>query len=116
MAQQLVVNAETMAPEEEDDDYRWWPLFSSDSAGMKLGGSAGITDWKSQTTPEDLGEGHAQPEFLHVIEGNGFVQLGDERHDLRKGSAFIIPPNTPHGIWSASDTPLKTYYVALGEE
>lgn len=113
---QLVLRTQDLPPEGEDDDYRWWTLFTSESAGVPLGGSAGIIEIRTRVEPDDFGEGHAQAEFFYVLDGEGFVQLGADRHAVASGSAFIIPPSTSHGIWASSEEPLKAFFVALGDD
>lgn len=46
--------------------------------------------------------GHDQ--FIRVEAGTGYVQLNDERHELRDGSAVVIPSGTEHNVVNTSRT------------
>lgn len=45
---------------------------------------------------------HTNPNatFLVVVEGGGFVQVGDERARVAAGEAVVWPPNQLHGAWT----------------
>ncbi len=37
-------------------------------------------------------------EIYHILEGNGWVRLGDRCHPVTVGDTIRIPPGTPHGM------------------
>ncbi|HEV8546825.1 MAG TPA: cupin domain-containing protein [Candidatus Limnocylindrales bacterium] len=45
---------------------------------------------------------HSSPNstFFVVIEGGGWVQVGDERIRVAAGEAIVWPPNVVHGAWT----------------
>jgi quercetin dioxygenase-like cupin family protein len=45
---------------------------------------------------------HSNPNstFFVVIEGGGWVQVGDERIRVAAGEAIVWPPNVVHGAWT----------------
>ncbi|HEX8939434.1 MAG TPA: cupin domain-containing protein [Candidatus Limnocylindrales bacterium] len=47
-------------------------------------------------------EAHTNPNatYLVVIEGGGFVQVGQERSRVAAGEAVAWPPNVLHGAWT----------------
>ncbi len=47
-------------------------------------------------------EPHTNPNatYFVVIEGGGFVQVGDERARVAVGEAIVWPPNVLHGAWT----------------
>lgn len=47
-------------------------------------------------------EPHTNPNatYFVVIEGGGFVQVGDERARVAAGEAIVWPPNVLHGAWT----------------
>jgi mannose-6-phosphate isomerase-like protein (cupin superfamily) len=53
--------------------------------------------------------GHDQ--FIRVEAGTGYVQLNDERHELRDGSAVVIPSGTEHNVVNTSRTDALRLYT-----
>ncbi|XRO77730.1 cupin domain-containing protein [Methanocaldococcus sp. 10A] len=50
---------------------------------------------------------HKSEEIYYILEGKGLMTLGDEKFEVKKGDAIIIPPKTPHKIENIGDVPLK---------
>ena len=48
--------------------------------------------------------------FIYCEDGSGWVQLGDERYELRKNQAFIFPPNAAHSYGSSNSNPWCIYW------
>jgi quercetin dioxygenase-like cupin family protein len=55
---------------------------------------------------------HSNPNlcYLLVIEGGGFVQVGEERARVAAGEAVVWPPNVIHGAWTEL-TPMRAIVV-----
>ena len=55
---------------------------------------------------------HSNPNlaYLLVIEGGGFVQVGDERARVSAGDAVVWPPNVVHAAWTEL-TPMRAIVV-----
>lgn len=55
---------------------------------------------------------HANPNlcYLVVIEGGGFVQVGEERARVAAGEAVLWPPNVIHAAWTEL-TPMRAIVV-----
>ncbi len=55
---------------------------------------------------------HANPHLIYfvVIEGGGFVQVGDERARVAAGEAVVWPPNVVHAAWT-EQTPMRALVV-----
>lgn len=55
---------------------------------------------------------HSNPNlaYLLVIEGGGFVQVGDERARVAAGDAVVWPPNVVHAAWTEL-TPMRAIVV-----
>jgi mannose-6-phosphate isomerase-like protein (cupin superfamily) len=45
-------------------------------------------------------------EIYYVTAGSGRMKLGDEVADVRAGDCVVIPPGTPHKLWSSDGAPL----------
>ena len=55
---------------------------------------------------------HANPNLAYflVIEGGGFVQVGDERARVAAGEAVVWPPDVVHAAWTEL-TPMRAIVV-----
>jgi quercetin dioxygenase-like cupin family protein len=61
---------------------------------------------------------HSNPNLTYfvVIEGGGFVQVGDERARVAAGEAVVWPPDVVHAAWT-EHTPMRALVVefAVGD-
>lgn len=53
--------------------------------------------------------GHDQ--FIRVEEGTGYALLDGERHELKDGSAVVIPSGTEHNVVNSSQTDALRLYT-----
>ena len=55
---------------------------------------------------------HSNPNLTYfvVIEGGGFVQVGDERARVAAGEAVVWPPDVVHAAWT-EQTPMRALVV-----
>jgi len=44
---------------------------------------------------------HNSCEFYYVLEGEGWMQIGEEKQEVSPGDLIYIPPNEPHTMWSS---------------
>ncbi len=51
--------------------------------------------------------------YLLVIEGGGFVQVGEERARVSAGEAVVWPPDVVHAAWTEL-TPMRAIVVEFG--
>jgi mannose-6-phosphate isomerase-like protein (cupin superfamily) len=56
-------------------------------------------------------------EIYYFAAGAGRMRLGEDEGDVRAGDCVVIPPGTPHKLWStggraAPHTPIATYLVS----
>ena len=60
---------------------------------------------------------HSNPRWscLLVIEGGGWVGVGDERSRVTAGEAVVWPPNVVHAAWT-DGFPMRAIVVELAEE
>ena len=60
---------------------------------------------------------HSNPNltFFVVIEGGGFVQVGDERARVAAGEAVVWPPDVVHAAWT-EQTPMRALVVEFAVE
>jgi quercetin dioxygenase-like cupin family protein len=60
---------------------------------------------------------HSNPNltYLLVIEGGGFVQVGDERARVSAGDAVVWPPDVIHAAWTEL-TPMRAIVVEFAPE
>lgn len=52
--------------------------------------------------------------YLLVIEGGGFVQVGEERARVAAGEAVVWPPNVVHAAWTEL-TPMRAIVVEFAD-
>lgn len=57
---------------------------------------------------------HGGYEAIHMIEGEGTIELAEERHILRANEAMVFDPRKLHGLFNHSDAPMK-YLVVLAK-
>lgn len=53
--------------------------------------------------------------YLLVIEGGGFVQVGEERARVAAGEAVVWPPGVVHAAWTER-TPMRAIVIEFGAE
>ena len=60
---------------------------------------------------------HSNPNLTYflVIEGGGFVQVGDERARVAAGEAVVWPPDVAHAAWT-EETPMRALVVEFAVE
>jgi len=60
---------------------------------------------------------HSNPNLSYfvVIEGGGFVQVGDEQTRVAAGEAAVWPPNVVHAAWTEL-TPMRAIVVEFASE
>jgi quercetin dioxygenase-like cupin family protein len=44
---------------------------------------------------------HNSLEFYYVLEGKGWMQIGEEKQEVGPRDLIYIPPNAPHTMWSS---------------
>ncbi len=50
---------------------------------------------------------HPHEQMGMVLEGEVGLTIGEETRILKKGDAFLIPPNVPHGLSAPSKKPAR---------
>jgi quercetin dioxygenase-like cupin family protein len=62
-------------------------------------------------------EPHSNPNatWFVVIEGGGFVRVGDEQTRIAAGEAVLWPPNVPHAAW-ADQGHMRAIVVEFGSD
>jgi quercetin dioxygenase-like cupin family protein len=60
---------------------------------------------------------HTNPNlaWFLVIEGGGWVQVGDERTRIQAGDAVLWPPNVEHAAWTDRLTTMRAIVVEYAE-
>jgi quercetin dioxygenase-like cupin family protein len=56
----------------------------------------------------------ARPAVVHILDGEGEAVIGGERHDIRAGSWFRMPPRMPHSIRAATPLRMVLYLLSGG--
>ncbi len=46
-------------------------------------------------------------EIYYILQGEGFLYLGDETRLMKRGDVAVIPPSTPHHIYNSGRDDLK---------
>jgi uncharacterized cupin superfamily protein len=64
------------------------------------------TIWEGRVPAGTVGAGphlhRGRDEFFYVLEGEGVLRIGDERHTARAGTFVFVPRDTIHGFHNAS--------------
>jgi len=51
---------------------------------------------------------HVYEEAIYILEGEGLVHVGEDRHEpIRPGTSIFLPPGTPHCLENRSEETLK---------
>ena len=51
---------------------------------------------------------HTYEEAIYILEGEGIVHIGDDRHEpIRPGTSIFLPPGTPHWLENRGERTLK---------
>lgn len=94
-----------------------WRLLNTDTLGQDYGARGGLIEYKYRSpapTDDELGGAHDHAEYYYVISGKGVIGLPGERVTVSAASAFVIPADVRHSIWSEDpDQPVQAFYVAL---
>jgi len=54
---------------------------------------------------------HAYEEVVHVLDGDGVVEIDEEVHPVAAGSSVFLPPGVPHRLASAGGETLRVLGV-----
>jgi len=61
---------------------------------------------------EDIGEEiHGQDQFIRVEAGQGISVLDGKEHEIKDGTALVIPAGMEHNIKNTGTEPLKLYSI-----
>lgn len=77
----------------------------------------GVASWRRPPPgfdPEQASESHDVPEVHYVMSGSGVLFEDGREIPIQAGDAIITPPGQGHVMWSTTDRPLTTVYVAVG--
>jgi mannose-6-phosphate isomerase-like protein (cupin superfamily) len=78
-------------------------------AGVPSGNSANQSLAEAAVPPggTTIAHYHRQAEEIYLFtSGSGRMQLSDEERTVRAGDTVVIPPGTPHKLWSDEQEPL----------
>ena len=50
-------------------------------------------------------------ELYYILEGNGYVEIGEECFEIKKGDAIFVPPKVFHKLINKSNVPLKVLVI-----
>ena len=75
--------------------------------------TSGFNIGRANYTAEEFAEPqvHDDQEAVYVISGIGEARIGDEIIPLAPGTAFYVPPGTPHGARRTGDEPVVVVYT-----
>lgn len=61
---------------------------------------------------EEIGlEVHDGDQVIYVVDGEGFVVLGDSREDIEKGSIAFVPAGVRHNVVNTKEEPMKLFTI-----
>lgn len=81
------------------------PIDSDEFARVTLFGIAAGEELTEHTTPRQA--------FVHFLEGEGEISLGNEQHPVQAGTWVRMSPSVPHSIRAA--TPMKMLLIVLSK-
>lgn len=61
---------------------------------------------------KDTQEPHSADELYYVIEGSGFMELGKNRHPVKKGSIIFVPAEMHHRFYGNKEDLVVLYMFA----
>lgn len=47
----------------------------------------------------DTQEPHDSDEIYYILDGNGFLQINDKSHRIKKGQIYFVAKNVPHNFY-----------------
>ncbi len=81
----------------------------------KLYDGVGATVMHMSLTPGEVVATHTTPidVFFFVLEGSGYISIGEEKESVSVGTLVESPKNIPHGLGNDSDGLLRVMVVKL---
>ncbi len=61
---------------------------------------------------EDTQEPHSADELYFVVEGDGFIEMGDERKPVKRGSTIFVPAGMNHHFYGNKKELVVLYMFA----
>jgi len=61
-------------------------------------------------------EGSEQNILIYCVNGEGFVEINDEKHKITKNTLFIVPKGKPHNYGSTITDPWDIYWIHFNGE
>lgn len=86
-------------------------LVGTDDIPTKAGFNLGVAEYHTTTFEPQNVQKHDDQEALYILSGEGEVQIGDELHAVKPGTALYVPPHTSHCARSTGDVPLRLVYT-----
>ena len=86
-------------------------LVGTDEMPTQAGFNLGVAEYHAKTFEPDNVQEHDDQEALFILSGEGEVQIGDQVHVAKPGTAFYVPPHTKHCARSIGDAPLRLVYT-----
>jgi mannose-6-phosphate isomerase-like protein (cupin superfamily) len=69
--------------------------------------------------PRSQTKGHIHPdreEHYYILSGSGYIQLDDQRYEIRPGDGINVPPVSLHTVINPNDEPLEFFWSAFPDE
>ena len=57
---------------------------------------------------------HKRTEFWKILSGAGWIQIGDEKIEVKKGDEFVIKPEEKHRVGAESE-PIEFLEISYGD-
>ncbi|MCH2109670.1 MAG: cupin domain-containing protein, partial [Polyangiaceae bacterium] len=79
-------------------------------------GSERLEVWSSSIAPGGSTplHSHSSQEIFIILQGEGYVEIGEQRLPFRAPATIIAPANQPHRLFNTGSTPTKQIVVIEG--
>ncbi len=90
------------------------PLVFKGNFNISSDFEVGVSEYQSRDFP--VPKIHKDEEALYIICGKGIAKIGENKINIKKGTAIYIPPGIPHCIKNTGEDVLKAVYCHSGNK
>lgn len=86
-------------------------LIGTDAIPTQSGFNLGVAEYHATEFEPGNVQEHDDQEALYVLSGEGEIQIGDQVHAVKPGSALYVAPHTRHCARCTGGAPLCLVYT-----